>query len=52
MSVMNLACTIRERNVLARAKLTVGLLMSWKSESGLQLEKREMWRKCGARRAR
>lgn len=40
MSGENQDCKIRERNVLARAKLIFGLLMSWKSELGLQLEKK------------
>lgn len=40
MSGMNQAYKIRDRNVLARAKLIVGLLTCWKSELRLQLEKR------------
>lgn len=39
MSSMNEAYKIREKNVLDRAKLIVGLLMSWKSELALQREK-------------
>lgn len=40
MSDRNQARKIRERNVLAIAKLIVALIMSWKSELGLQLDRR------------